>query len=325
MCRPDARSPPTPCPGRRACLQAIGALALGSVPGMVPTRARGENASITVTDALGRRVHLPAPPQRIVSIFASNTELLHALGATERIVGIEAFTRYPPDIHEGRVIVGGRLGFSAETIARLEPDLVIMTPARQAANTLLRPMEIIGVPVVVLLHRDLEQIFANLRLLGQVLGDPLHARAVILRLTRRLDRVASGLEGVHRPRVYVETGQNDRGNFSTLRRGTYSHDALHLAGGDNVFADLQNITQVSGEAVIAADPEVILVTRRDGDVGSVQRRTGWHRISAVRHGRVHAVPRELLLIPGPRIVDGVETMAALLHPQRMGNQASAHA
>lgn len=322
MHRADARSRPAPCLGRRSCLQAIGALLICLAPGMTPSRARGE--PVSVIDALGRRVHLPGPPRRIVSIFASNTELLHALGAAHRIVGIEDFTRYPPDIREGRVIVGGRLGFSAEAIARLEPDLVVMTPARQAANTLLRPMEIVGVPVLVLLHKDLAQIFANLHLLGRVLGDPGHARSVVGALEHRLGRVTARLDGARRPRVYLETGQNDRGNFTTLRRGTYTHDALRLAGGDNVFDKLDSITQVSGEAVIAADPEVILVARRDGDVDGVRRRTGWQRISAVRHGRVFAVPRELLLIPGPRIVDGVETVAALLHPQRLGTGTGSH-
>jgi iron complex transport system substrate-binding protein len=325
MHQPDVRSPPSLRFTRRACLRWVAALALSLTPGMAPARTRDEGPPVTITDTLGRRVRIPAPPRRIVSIFASNTELLHALGATGRIVGIESFTRYPPGIDRGRAIIGGRLGFSAEAIARLEPDLVVMTPARQAANTLLRPMEIIGVPVVVLLHRDLEQIFSNLRLLGEVLGDPTGAGDVILRLTERLDAVTSRLEGARRPRVYVETGQNDRGNFSTLRRGTYTHDALRIAGGDNIFASLDSITQVSGEAVIAADPEVILVARRDGDVSGVLRRTGWHRISAIRHGRVYAVSRELLLIPGPRIVDGVESMAALLHPARMGSHEPTHA
>src|SRR5206468_2565974 len=108
---------------------------------------------------------MPRPPQRIVTIFSSNTELVAALGLTDRIVGIEAFTRYPPEVMD-RPMVGGRLGFSADAVVALKPDLVVVTPAREAANQLVDPMERIGVPVVVLMQRTVIEIIDNIRLLG---------------------------------------------------------------------------------------------------------------------------------------------------------------
>ncbi|MCC5797613.1 MAG: ABC transporter substrate-binding protein [Methylophaga sp.] len=308
---------------RHYCKAIIAGIALA----LMPKSTRGDGVSnvggLEITDGLGRQVSLARPPQRIVSIFSSNTELLHALGATDRIVGIEDFTRYPPDIRDGRTIVGGRLGFSVETIARLEPDLVVMTPARQAVNTLLKPMQTIGVPVVVMLHRNLAEIFSNLRLLGHVLGNSLHAESVIGQLQQRLQSVDQQLAGVRRPRVYFETGQNDRGNFTTVRKGHYTYDALLQAGAESIFGDLDQITQVSGEAIIAADPEVILLARNDGNPDSIKHRPGWQNISAVRNNRVFVVPRELFLIPGPRIVDGVEMLAPLLHPNVFVDQDTA--
>lgn len=301
---------------RRQCL--LGFVAFTLMPGNCFARNDAPPTKRTITDALGRRVTLDKTPQRIVSIFSSNTELLHALDATDQIVGIEDYTQYPPGIRDNRTIVGGRLGFSAETIARLEPDLVIMTPARQAVNTLLRPMEIVGVPVVVLLHRNIEQIFSNLGLLGTVLGNAAHAQTVVQQLKQRLQQVESQIKTSPRPSVFFETSQNDRGNFATVRKGHYAHDALQHAGGDNIFSELKNINQVSGEAVISANPDVIFVARRESDVSGVLNRPGWQQVNAIRHRRVYQVPRELLLIPGPRIVDGVETMAALLHPDQFG-------
>lgn len=270
----------------------------------------------TVTDALDRQVVIPREPQRIVSIFASNTELLAALSLDDRIVGVEAFTRYPPGIKEGRTIVGGRLGFSAETIARLEPDLVIMTPARQAAATLIKPMAAAGIPVLVLQHRDLEQVFGNLTLLGTATGAEKQAEAAIQNLRGRLERIRHRVDDAPARRVYFETGETDRGGFTTLRPGTYTFDALKAAGGASVFPSLPAFIHVSGEAVIQANPEVILVARRDYRVQGVSNRVGWHRISAIRQGHVYPVSRELLLIPGPRIVDGVEQMARILHPEQ---------
>jgi iron complex transport system substrate-binding protein len=88
-----------------------------------------------VRDGLDRVVTLPAPPQRIVTVFASNTEMVAALGLTDRIVGIEAYTRYPPEV-VSKPLVGGRLGFSVDAVVGLRPDLVVVTPARQAVNQL---------------------------------------------------------------------------------------------------------------------------------------------------------------------------------------------
>ena len=108
---------------------------------------------VTVRDAFDRSVTVPEPPQRIVTIFASNTEMVAALGLADRIVGIEAYTRYPPEVLK-KPLVGGRLGFSVDEVVAQRPDLVVVTPSRQAANQLVDPMERLGIPIVVLLQTE---------------------------------------------------------------------------------------------------------------------------------------------------------------------------
>ncbi|MCK8783071.1 ABC transporter substrate-binding protein [Roseomonas sp. NAR14] len=267
----------------------------------------------TVTDALGRAVALPAPPRRIVAIFASNVELLAALGLADRIAGIEAYTRYPPEVL-GRPLVGGRLGFSAEAIARLDADLVVMTPARQAAGTLLDPLARIGIPSLVVLGRDLADILGNLRLLGRATGREAAAEAVVAAMERRFAAVRARLAGRPRPRVFLETSNTGRGTYGTVRPDTYTADAVRLAGGDLAFPAFRGPAQVSGEAVLRADPDVILVAGRPDQAAEVASRPGWDSLRAVREGRVHPVSRAFLLIPGPRVADGVEQVARLLHP-----------
>lgn len=266
---------------------------------------------VQVLDGLGRSVTLPKAPQRIVALFSSNTELLAALGLTERIVGIEDFTHYPPNIREGRTIVGGRLGFSAETIARLQPDLVVITPARGAADALVRPLTLVDVPVLVLTHSTLEQVFNNLELLAQATS--VAAAPIVEPLRARLAAVQRRVGQRPAVPVYLELGEHSRGALQTVREGTYTADALRLAGGANVFADLSGLTQVSGEAVIRANPEVILMASRQFDPQAIAARPGWDAINAVRNGRIYHVDRALLLIPGPRVIDGVEHLAQLLH------------
>lgn len=268
-----------------------------------------------VVDGLDRRVTIAREPRRIVAIFASNTEMLAAIGGTDRIVGIESFTRFPPEV-AGLPVVGGRLGFSAEAIARLQPDLVIMTPARNAAHALTEPMARIGVPTLVITHSNVPRIFANLRLLGVALGLEVRAEALVAGLEARLGAVALRLAGQPPVPVFMETSSTGAGVYGTVRPGTYSFDAVRLAGGASVFPGLSpnGPPQVSGEAILRADPAFYLVAGRPDQLAAVPARTGFHTLSAVRKGRVRMVSRAQFLIPGPRVVDGVETLSRLLHP-----------
>ncbi|WP_300719467.1 ABC transporter substrate-binding protein [Pseudomonas sp.] len=265
----------------------------------------------TVVDALGRQVTIEHKPQRIVAIFASNVEMLAAMGAGDAIVGVEEWTRFPEDI-AARAKVGGRLGFSVEAIARLQADLVVMTPARQAA-TLIDPLQRIGIPVLVLNHRDLAAVLANIRLLGQATGHEDGAEQLIERLQRRLEAVQTRLAGQPPVTVYLETGSNERGHYLTLRGHTYTSDILRMAGGSNVFVD-SRLSQVGGEAVFHANPSRIIVAGSPPQAAALAQRPGWSSIPAVAAGRVDTLPCALLLIPGPRVVEGVEQLAALLHP-----------
>ena len=143
---------------------------------------------IAVKDAFHREVRFEAPPRRIVPIFASNTEIVTSLGLADRIVGIEAFTRFPTDILD-RPLVGGRLGFSVDAIVALRPDLLVVTPSRQAANTLIDPMQRLGIPIVVFLQRDVAEILANIRLMARIAGIDARGEKVASGLQARLDRV----------------------------------------------------------------------------------------------------------------------------------------
>ncbi|MGX9964870.1 ABC transporter substrate-binding protein [Roseomonas sp. F4] len=267
-----------------------------------------------LTDGLGRRVSIARPPRRIVAIFASNTEMLAAIGALDRVVGIEAYTNYPPEVR-GLPLVGGRLGFSAEAIARLGADLVVMTPGRSAAHALVEPMARIGVPTLVVTHRDLPQVFGNLRLLGAATGQEAVAEALVARLQARLDAVQASLAGRAPVRVFMETSSTGRGVYGTIRPGSYSWDAVRLAGGASVFPELSanGPPLVSGEAILRADPDVYLMAGRPDQAAEVPARTGFGALAAVQAGRVRVVSRANFLIPGPRVVDGVESLARLLH------------
>jgi len=271
---------------------------------------------VTVRDAFGRSVTLPAPPQRIIPIFASNTEIVASLGLSDRIVGIEAYTRYPREVLD-RPLVGGRLGFSVDAVTALQPDLVVVTPSRQAANQLIDPMERIGVPILVLLQRSVPEILANIRLMGRVAGVSARGEQVAAVFEARLATVKRKVAGRAPPSTVMITGRLGSGLMLVAREGTYTGDALGLAGARFALAGTQTLAQVSPEAILNADPDVLLWAGSEHDLRELIARPGWSQMRAVRTGRAHAVSRVELLIPGPRTIDGIEHLAALFHPEAM--------
>jgi iron complex transport system substrate-binding protein len=287
------------------------AVFLACVLGLAPV-ARAE--PLVVHDAFDRAVTFAAPPQRIVPIFASNTEIVTALGLGGRIVGIEAYTRYPKEILD-RPLVGGRLGFSVDAVVDLRPDLVVVTPSRQAANQLIDPMERIGIPVVVLLQRSVTEILTNIRLVAKIAGIAPHGEEVAAALEGRLAKVRDKIGGRARPSVIMITGRLGNGLMLVARAGTYTGDAIERAGGRFGLSNNLALTQVSPEAILKADPDVLLFAGLPQGLQELLGRPGWSEMRAVRSGRAYVVARQELLIPGPRTIDGIEHMAAQLHPE----------
>jgi len=268
---------------------------------------------VTVHDAFGRSVTLPAPPQRIIPIFASNTEIVASLELADRIVGIESYTRYPKEVLD-RPLVGGRLGFSVDAIVALRPDLVMVTPSRQAASQLIDPMERLGVPIIVLLQRNVPEILANIRLMAKVAGVPTRGEEVAGGMERRLEDVRRRVDGRTPPTTIMITGRLGNGLMLVAREGTYTGDAIVRAGARFALPGPQAIAQVSPEAILQADPDVLLWAGSEKDLRQLIAQPGWKDMRAVREGRAYAVSRTELLIPGPRTIDGIEHLAALFHP-----------
>ncbi len=268
---------------------------------------------ITVRDAFDRSVTLPAPPQRIIPIFASNVEIVASLGLADRIVGIEAYTRYPREVLD-RPLVGGRLGFSVDALVALQPDLVVVTPSRQAANQLIDPMERIGVPIVVLLQRSVPEILDNIRLMGRIAGVRERGEQVAARFQARLDAVRHKVEGRPAPSAIMITGRLGNGLMLVAREGTYSGDAINRAGASFALQGTAMLAQVSPQAILNADPDVLLWAGRERDLAELIAQPGWADMRAVKDKRAHAVSRVELLVPGPRTIDGIEHLAATFHP-----------
>jgi len=294
----------------RCSIRALAGVAIACALGLLGAAVA---APITIRDAFDRSVTVPAPPQRIIPIFASNVEMVAALGLADRIVGIEAYTRYPLDVL-GKPLVGGRLGFSVDAVVARRPDLVVVTPSRQAANQLIDPMERLGVPIIVLLQRSVAEIMANIRLLGRICGVSQRGEELAARLEARIARTTKRVAGLTPPSTVMITGRLGNGLLLIARPDTYTGDAVMLAGGRFGLESNGVIAQVSPEAILNADPDVLLFAGTQKDLDELIGRPAWKEMRAVRNKRAYAVSRTELLIPGPRTIDGIEHLAAIFHP-----------
>lgn len=270
----------------------------------------------TLVDALQRSVRIAAPPQRIVTVFPSNVEILFALGLADRVVAIGGRVRHPPEAL-GKPSVGGALGYSPEAVAAYRPDLLVLTPSHQTALGLVEPFTRAGVPVLMLAHPDLPSVLRNIALVGQATGAEAQAERLGGQMLQQLEAVRARWHGVPPRSVYLETAAAERGAFQTIGRGHYADDALAWAGGRNVFSDLNGSQQVSAEAIAVRDPEVIISLQAvPKPAASIAARPGWQHLRAVRDGRVVVLERGHKLIPGPRQIEAVLDYARALHPER---------
>lgn len=260
---------------------------------------------------------VPAPPEvprRIVSLAPSVTEMLFAVGAGDQVVGVTRFCDHPPPARR-LPKVGGitPLTIDLESIVRLRPELVLSSGDGQ--EPVLAGLARLGIPGRVLPAASLAEVLDRLEEVGRLTGHADRARRLRGELERRVERVRRSVarrSSASRPRVFFMLW--DRPLTTTGR--SFVSELIELAGGDNVFGDLSlAFPEVSEEAVIARDPQVILVPDHDRlDFEALRRRPGWELISAVRSGRIHRIPGDAISRPGPRLVDALEVLARLLAP-----------
>lgn len=274
---------------------------------------------LKVTDNAGREVTLDRRPVRLVSLAPSNTEILFALGAGPKVVGVDSFSDYPEEA-KNLTKVGSFSKPDVEAIVALKPDLVLGTNMNIKG---IDQFEKVGLKVLILDPRTFEGVYDNLTLLGKVLGTEKQAQKVVDTMRSKLGRVSAALSKVKpedRVPVYYEVYSDP---LMSVGPGTFIHQVITLAGGRNLFADATvDYPVVGSETVVARDPHVILYPDFHGNrsltIDKVKARPGWDKIQAVAKARVYSVDANIVSRPGPRLADAVETMAKLLYPDLFG-------
>jgi len=265
-------------------------------------------------DALNRPVRLDSPPQRIVAMAPSITEILYYLGLGDRVAGVTRFSSYPDAARE-KPKIGSYIHLNVERILSLEPDLAVGTADgnRKAVVDLL---EQAGIPVYIVNPRGVREALDTIGALAEVCGMREKAQPVVRRLKSRVECISERTRGLIRPPVFLQINLRP---MMTVNRSTFHHDVIQLGGGDNIFSGAAaTYPRVGIEEVIERRPEVIIISSMEREGRFRRAKEEWRRwqvIPAVRKGRIHLVDSDLLDRPSPRIVDGLETMAKIIHPE----------
>jgi len=260
----------------------------------------------TITDELGRSVQVPAQPQRIVSLAPSITEILFALGAGDRVVGVTSYCDYPPEARE-KPPVGDTLKPSVEKMIAVKADLVIISTASQVEASF-RRLEELGIPVYVSNPRSIDGVIESIERLGELIDARERARQLTDELRSRIATVEARVADASRPSVLVILGTEP---LITAGAGSFINDLINRAGARSISAgEKADYPQYSIETVIARQPEIILLQAGGNELTPRLRQT-----PAARSNRVYHIDDDLLLRPGPRIVDGLDQLAAKCHPE----------
>jgi iron complex transport system substrate-binding protein len=275
----------------------------------------GSGFPMQITDDLGRQVTIKEAPQRIVSLAPAITESLFALGLGDKVVGVTNYCNYPAEA-KTKPKIGGFSTPSAELVVTARPDLVLATKINESY---VPQLENAGLTVVIIESLDLPQVLEDIKLIGQITGASAAADNLTADMQKRIDSITtkvSGLTDEQKPAVYFEIWPDP---LTTGGSKSFVNNLITLAGGKNIAGDVeQDWVNLSPEMVLARDPEVAILCHHGSSAQTVEEfksRKGWEQVAAIKNNRIGLVSDENTIVrTGPRVVEGFEFMAKLIHP-----------
>ncbi len=289
------------------CVTMLILLIFASVTAVVEAETEQE---IIVVDARGKSITFDAPPERIVSFMASNTEILFHLGLGDRVVAVDDFSDHPAEV-QGLPKVGDALRVNYELIVNMSADVVVTA----AYNTdMIDYLEGIDQQVVATGATTVEDVYSDMELLGEMCGIGTEAKDMTDAMRGKMDKITEetmGLSEQDRPNVLyvIDTFQG----IWTTGGETFQNTLLTNAGGNNIASEKTGWISLSEEEILAADPEVIIATETvKNDLNEIVKKDSWSEIRAVKNENVFYVDDNIMSRPGPRVVEAQETLVGII-------------
>lgn len=262
------------------------------------------------------------PPQRIISLSPSTTEVIYGVGAFERVVAVSDYDKFPPEVSR-LPRIGGWSNTNLEQVATLKPDLIIMTSSQ--APLIKDKLDALGVRTVTVPSFTIADVLLSIEQIGAVTGRDEAARTLAAETRAKLEDVRGRTRDLPRLRVLciVDRVPGTLRGLYTATRGSFFAELIEIAGGESIAPPASNgFGQISKEAVVSLNPDIIFDMLQTGD-GKLAENTQevWKELAqvrAVREGRVYSLRDESMLHPSQFVGDTARKFAQLIHPQAFG-------
>lgn len=284
------------------------------------------HAPLSIIDDYERNVTVTSyPPERIVSLAPSCTEIIFALNLEDKLVGVDTYDYYPPEIQEkidslNITKVGQYALISTETILDLQPDLVIA--AMRVQYSIIENLEAVGQPAMIIYPQNFDDVLADISLVGEATGRSEAAEALVTEIQNKAQEIAYKTQDAPKPRIYIEYSFD--GGYQSFGSGSFADELINKAGGKNIFTDSPSAyIATSTEEVIMSNPEIIIIAKGAMSEAcgltpeTIRNRPGWNEIYAVKNNQIYEID-ERFLLPGPAMIEGLETIAKIIHPEMFG-------
>ena len=273
---------------------------------------------VTMTDDLGREVEIPRPLTSVVTLAPSLTEMVYFLDAMDILTGCDMYSDYPEETADLDKFTNWDSSIIYEALVAADPDLVLAAEINSMDQ--IKDLEDLGLTVFYIKNPEtFEELSESILVVGEVLGKDKEAEALAADIDDRvaeLDAVMA--ENTETPLVFYELDATDPTKPWTAGKGTFISTIIKKAGGKNLGDDVEGAwIQVGLETLIDADPEIILLGdyKYGNSPEAVAARTGWDGLTAVAEGQMYGFDDNLVSRPGPRLIEGLETIAQILHPE----------
>lgn len=301
-------------PSRSACQQRLANWVLRFLPTLfILIFLPVTGAAKTVTDQLGRSVEVPDHPNRIVALAPSITEILYTLEMEDLLVGATQFSNFPP-VAGKLPKVGSYVRLDVEKIVSLQPDLCIAVKDGNPI-TVIRKLDSVGIAVYAVDPRNLEAVMETLLELGHLFDVGNRADRLVAGMADRIEKARVQSSCVkHRPGVFFQIGITP---IVSVGSATFLHELIVMAGGTNLAQGPTPYPRFSKEQVIGLWPDVMIITSMAREAVFEQVKAEWQQwqaIPAVKYNRIHLVDSDIFDRASPRLVEGLEILARLIHP-----------
>lgn len=281
--------------------------------------AAASDGNVTVTDDYGVKVLVPSNPQKIVSLSPSNTEILGALGLIDKVVGVTDYSNYPAEAAT-KTNVGGYTAINSEKVVALNPDLVIADSGN--GNETIDYLRGLGLNVVVLNPTDIEGVFKDIVLVGKATGTEDKANSLVNSMSDRVNSIKEKVASANTKPTVAHVVSYDP--IYVAGKNTYQDQVISVAGGKNAFSSIDGWGTVNVEDLVNKDPDYVMINSGTGmsdENGSnpvydyFEQNTQVQSLKAVKDDHLALVDADIISRGGPRIVDAIEMVAKLIHPE----------